>query len=144
MIKKERMSRFVELLNAASRETGITVSGCGCCGSPFLDSAESFSPMDEESQQEQGEYGFSVKKLIKGGFNWDNLSYGEISKREERFEDGTRTLATLDRPFPEPEPIDESKYYQPPRELAPLTPKQVERNKKIKFMKEIGEDEWPA
>lgn len=34
---KERISEFMDGLEELSRRTGVYVSGCGCCGSPFLD-----------------------------------------------------------------------------------------------------------
>jgi len=36
MKMEEDVKRFLEGLNALTRETGIVISGCGCCGSPSL------------------------------------------------------------------------------------------------------------
>lgn len=44
----EKELRFIELLEAATRETGLAIGGCGCCGSPFLDKLEE-ADLGEES-----------------------------------------------------------------------------------------------
>lgn len=42
MTYDERLARFLELLSAATKETGVRIGGCGCCNSPhFLDLANS-------------------------------------------------------------------------------------------------------
>lgn len=37
--RKEREKEFMVGLAKLTRETGIIISGCGCCGSPFLGEA---------------------------------------------------------------------------------------------------------
>ena len=32
----EKIQRFLELLSSATRETGVSIGGCGCCGSPWV------------------------------------------------------------------------------------------------------------
>ena len=39
----EAERQFIVLLEKATRETGIIVTGCGCCGSPSLDKTEHLS-----------------------------------------------------------------------------------------------------
>ncbi len=47
MITDEQIKEFLKRLAALSEETGITISGCGCCGSPTLSEAipEDFRPI---------------------------------------------------------------------------------------------------
>lgn len=33
---KREMKEFLRKLSALSKQTGIHIGGCGCCGSPFL------------------------------------------------------------------------------------------------------------
>lgn len=33
---KEKVTEFMDGLEALSRRTGVYVGGCGCCGSPYL------------------------------------------------------------------------------------------------------------
>lgn len=37
---KKQQIEFLKKLNDLTKETGIAVGGCGCCGSPFLIKAE--------------------------------------------------------------------------------------------------------
>lgn len=34
---EERLCEFLEKLSALTREYGIVINGCGCCGSPWLE-----------------------------------------------------------------------------------------------------------
>lgn len=36
-IDKQELKDFLRSLSKLSKQTGITIGGCGCCGSPFLD-----------------------------------------------------------------------------------------------------------
>ena len=33
---RQNQARFLELLTEATKETGVTISSCGCCASPYL------------------------------------------------------------------------------------------------------------
>jgi hypothetical protein len=43
----EREKTFLIGLEKLTRQTGITIAGCGCCGSPFLNDLQEFE--SEES-----------------------------------------------------------------------------------------------
>jgi hypothetical protein len=35
-LKSDKVKRFLDGLTKLTRETGVVISGCGCCGSPYL------------------------------------------------------------------------------------------------------------
>ena len=39
MAESDSTERFLELLEIATRETGVSIGGCGCCGSPGTEDA---------------------------------------------------------------------------------------------------------
>ena len=43
-VPEEKYRQFIIGLEKLTRETGIEIAGCGCCGSPFLDQATITSP----------------------------------------------------------------------------------------------------
>ncbi len=51
----ERKAEFLIGLARLTRETGVVIGGCGCCGSPYLDARE---PGQMEERAGYG-YGFS-------------------------------------------------------------------------------------
>ena len=51
--ESERKAEFLIGLAKLTRETGICISGCGCCGSPALDAMD-----DDELPDERAGYGY--------------------------------------------------------------------------------------
>lgn len=62
MVKKNDLEYFLSELGRLSRETGITIHGCGCCGSPWLEEAP--RTMDPER--------CSGYKLTRDNLSWDS------------------------------------------------------------------------
>lgn len=52
---KEKVMKFLEGLSELSNKTGITVHGCGCCGSPFLDELEKGQEVKEYTIANNGD-----------------------------------------------------------------------------------------
>ena len=72
MTDKEK--EFIKGLEKLTRETGIVIGGCGCCGSPYLDVAEITSDDAGYAQKpEEGEIGW-----IDPSDAYDWLNYKEL------------------------------------------------------------------
>ncbi len=72
--KEEREKEFLIGLAKLTRETGIIISGCGCCGSPSIDEAS-----DAELSDPDAGYGYgSSKEVIRishaDALDWKNFS----------------------------------------------------------------------
>jgi len=39
-LSKERIDAFLKQLTELSLRTGVVIGGCGCCGSPFMQSTD--------------------------------------------------------------------------------------------------------
>lgn len=51
MMDEDKKRRFLTDLTAVSRQHGIVIGGCGCCGSPWVD--------DMDERYITGAYGYS-------------------------------------------------------------------------------------
>lgn len=40
MTNKEKLDKFLEELSELSNKYGLTIGGCGCCGSPWIDETD--------------------------------------------------------------------------------------------------------
>lgn len=72
--KEEREKEFLIGLAKLTRETGITIGGCGCCGSPSLDEAS-----DAELSDPDAGYGYGYAGEVSwishaDDCNWKNFS----------------------------------------------------------------------
>jgi len=72
--EKERL--FLIGLEKLTRDTGIEIGGCGCCGSPYLDQAEI---TDKRSGYGYGDSGKVVWIDPSDDYEWENYS-GSIAK----------------------------------------------------------------
>lgn len=75
MTPKERESEFLIGLAELTRKTGITIGGCGCCNSPWIDEAKE---SDALSDPRSG-YGFGYAGEVrwispKDKYSWENFS----------------------------------------------------------------------
>ena len=62
----ENVGEFVEELTKLTKKYGIIIGGCGCCGSPYLESFKSdFDDFDD--YDEDGQYDESG-----GSIEWEN------------------------------------------------------------------------
>jgi len=67
----EKEKAFLVGLEKLTQETGIKISGCGCCGSPFLDEAKITSDNSGYGIGYAGEI-LWIDKSDK--YDWDNFS----------------------------------------------------------------------
>ena len=72
--KEEREKEFLIGLAKLTRETGITIGGCGCCGSPSIDEAS-----DAELSDPDAGYGYGYAGEVSwishaDDCNWKNFS----------------------------------------------------------------------
>lgn len=77
-VENENERKFLIGLEKLTRETGIAISGCGCCGSPFMSSVE------KKELSENAGYGFGYGDSITwispdDEYNWEEYS-GSIIK----------------------------------------------------------------
>jgi hypothetical protein len=66
---------FLVGLEKLTRETGIVISGCGCCGSPSLDTVTK-----EELSDESAGYGFGYAGEVTWISRNDKYSWDKFSK----------------------------------------------------------------
>lgn len=59
--KKQNLEYFLSELGRISRETGITIHGCGCCGSPWLEGV----PKEKEPE------GYWDRAEVRDNLAWD-------------------------------------------------------------------------
>lgn len=55
----DKEKAFLIGLEKLTRETGITIGGCGCCSSPYL------SELEESESEEGAGYGFGYAGMVK-------------------------------------------------------------------------------
>jgi hypothetical protein len=51
---QQRIERFLKLLSEATMETGVAVSGCGCCDSPYFVSIDKSTPVHYGRKEHPG------------------------------------------------------------------------------------------
>jgi hypothetical protein len=69
-------TKFLIGLERLTRETGIIISGCGCCGSPSLDLA---TPEELEDECAGYEYSSQVRWVAPcDGYYWDTYGKGVV------------------------------------------------------------------
>jgi hypothetical protein len=71
--ENERKVEFLIGLARLSRETGIAIGGCGCCGSPSLDA------LDPEELDERAGYGYGHAGEVSwispsDSYNWKSFA----------------------------------------------------------------------
>jgi len=62
-LTKEQVEKFLEELTELSKKHGVTIWGCGCCGSPWL----------EKLVPEEADYQYKVSSDLY--INFDNLKF---------------------------------------------------------------------
>ena len=80
--EEQRMEDFLVGLTKLTRDTGIVISGCGCCGSPRLDVLGS-----EEFAHEEAGYGYGYSDKVtwispSDPYDWESYS-DSIARREK-------------------------------------------------------------
>lgn len=58
MISLERrtLEEFLKKLSQLTQEYGISINGCGCCGSPYLEAGEEIVAENLAWNKEEGKY----------------------------------------------------------------------------------------
>ena len=72
--KKERKRQFLIGLTKLTRETGITIGGCGCCGSPSIDEASDAELSDPDAGYGYGYAGEVAWISHADDYDWKNFS----------------------------------------------------------------------
>jgi len=72
--KEDREKEFMTGLAKLTRETGITIGGCGCCGSPSLNEGS-----DAELSDPEAGYGYGYAGEVRwishvDDYDWKNFS----------------------------------------------------------------------
>lgn len=72
----ENEKKFIIGLEKLSRETGIVIAGCGCCGSPYLS--------DLEGDEPESGYGCSggadVSWLSPENYHWEEYKHTIVKR----------------------------------------------------------------
>jgi Fe-S oxidoreductase len=66
---------FIRELETLTRKYGITIGGCGCCGSPFLDTLKEAEAVPEAGYAidlVNDEPGDELRWVFPGDFYWDH------------------------------------------------------------------------
>ena len=76
--KEEREAEFLIGLTKLTRETGIKIGGCGCCGSPWIDEAS-----DAEMNNSEAGYGHGGADQVvwisrADDYEWRNFSHSIV------------------------------------------------------------------
>ena len=71
---EERKKEFMIGLEKLTRETGIIINGCGCCGSPSLDEASDAELHDPEAGYGYGYAGEVAWISRANNYDWTNFS----------------------------------------------------------------------
>ncbi len=56
MLEKIALDEFLEKLSLLTKEYGISINGCGCCGSPYLVAEEEVVAENLAWNKEEGKY----------------------------------------------------------------------------------------
>lgn len=67
----EKEKAFLRELTALSREHGVIITGCGCCGSPSLEHMDCSNPLSGYGEGRSSE----IEWLEPGNHYWDDLRY---------------------------------------------------------------------
>ncbi len=76
--KEDREAEFMIGLARLTRETGITIGGCGCCGSPSLDEASDAELGDHDAGYGYGDAGQVVWISRANDYAWRNFNYSIV------------------------------------------------------------------
>ena len=79
MITKDCKEQFLLKLEALTRETGIAIAGCGCCGSPWL---EEVSVVDQRAGYGTSSAGEVCWIAPDGSYNWKNFKQTIVKEKE--------------------------------------------------------------
>lgn len=81
--KEEREKEFMIGLTKLTRETGIIISGCGCCGSPVLDEADDAALNDPDAGYGYG-YASEVTWISHfDDYHWKNFNNSIVRSTAE-------------------------------------------------------------
>lgn len=62
----ENEKRFLEGLEVLTKETGVVVGGCGCCGSPYLTCTDS-----KPDKNMNGKYTYTLNQNWVESLSWE-------------------------------------------------------------------------
>lgn len=71
MNEKERVNTFLTELTALTRKHGIKISGCGCCGSPYL-TGDDFRPLEDDYEHLDYDEDFCEYTIYHNDDKWES------------------------------------------------------------------------